>query len=317
MNRATTALVALFLLSSFPLNAQTVNLDDRIKSLSSLGKTDAEYRLGPGDLIEIGVFGVDNFRHTLRISASGVIKLPLLEPITAAGLTPAELEERLTTVLDGEVIKNPQVSVFVKEYRSQSVFVLGAVKNPGQYQITLQLKIVDILSMAGGLQSNAVDEAVIQRKSAEGVDEVIKVNLQELLEKGDLARNIVVRGGDVVHIQERLVQTAYVVGEVNRAGAYQLPPKQELRVSQMFAWAGGPMRTAKMSDGILLRYNEKGERVELPVDFGEILKGKKEDFVVRANDIIFVPGSKFKSFGYSLLNILPGTVANIPFVVIP
>jgi polysaccharide export outer membrane protein len=194
---------------------------------------------------------------------------------------------------------------------------LGAVRNPGQDQITLQLKIVDVLSMAGGLQSNAVDEAVIQRRSAEGGDEIIKVNLQELLEKGDLERNVVVRGGDVIHIQERLAQTVYVVGEVNRAGAFQLPAKQSLRVSQMFAWAGGPMRTAKMSDGILLRYNEKGERQELPVNFADILKGKTEDFMVQANDIIFVPGSKFKSIGYGLLDMVPGTLGSIPFTVIP
>ena len=191
-------------------------IDDQIKALSSLGKSDAEYRLGPGDLIEVGVFGVENFRHTLRISASGVIKLPLLDPITAAGLTPAELEQRLTVLLDGEVIKNPQVSVFVKEYRSQAVYVLGAVQKPGQYQITLQLKIVDVLSMAGGLQPTAVDEAVIQRRSPDGDDQIIKVNLRELLEKGDLALNVVVRGGDVIHIQERLPQTVYVIGEVNR-----------------------------------------------------------------------------------------------------
>ena len=112
--------------------------------------------------------------------------------------------------------------------------------------------------MAGGLQPNAVDEAVIQRRYPEGGDEIIKVNLQELLEKGDMALNVVVRGGDVIHIQERLPQTVYVIGEVNRAGAYQLPPKQDLRVSQMFAWAGGPMKTAKMSEGILLRYNDEG-----------------------------------------------------------
>ena len=148
---------------SFAAHAQTVNLNERVAQYSSIGKTDAEYRLGPGDLIEIGVFGVDNFRQTLRISASGIIKLPLLDPVQAAGLTPAELEKRLAALLEDEVIKNPQVSVFVKEYRSQPVYVLGAVKNPGQYQITLQLKIVDVLAMAGGLQPNAVDEAVIQR----------------------------------------------------------------------------------------------------------------------------------------------------------
>ena len=101
----------------------------------------------------------------MRINASGSSSLPLLDAITASGLTPAELEQRLTALLETDVIKNPQVSVFVKEYRSQPVYVLGSVRNPGQYQITLQLKIVDAMSLAGGLQPSAGDEAMIQRAS--------------------------------------------------------------------------------------------------------------------------------------------------------
>ena len=260
MNRAVAALVAALLLWSCPVDTrQSVNLDDRIKALSSLGKTDAEYRLGPGDLIEIGVFGVDNFRHTLRISASGIIKLPLLDPITAAGLDAggarAAADRRSSTTTSSRIRRCRCSSRNTARSRSTSS---GRCATPGQYQITLQLKIVDVLSMAGGLQPNAVDEAVIQRRSADGGEEIIKVNLTELLEKGDLALNVVVRGGDVIHIQERLAQTVYVIGEVEPAGAFALPPKQDLRVSQLFAWAGGPMKTAKFSNGILVRYNEQG-----------------------------------------------------------
>lgn len=315
MNRAITVLFVVSLAWAFPVQAQTVNLDERLKVLSSLSTPggDPEYRLGPGDLIEVSVFGVDDFRHTVRVSASGGIKLPLLDAITVSGLTPAELEQKLTALLQEEVIKNPQVSVFVKEYRSQPVVVLGAVKNPGQYQITLQLKIVDAISLAGGLLPNAADEAVIQRVSAAGAEETIKVNLRELLEQADMTLNVVVRGGDVIHVRERLAETVYVLGEVNRAGAFPIPPKQDLRVSQAFAWAGGPTKTAKLGKGILLRYNEKGERQELPVNFGDILKGKKEDFLVQANDIIFVPGSRIKDLGLSLLQGIPGTIATIPF----
>ena len=241
-----------------PAHAQNVNPDDRLKSFAALPKADAEYRLGAGDLIEIGVFGVDEFRHTMRINSSGVIKLPLVEAITAAGLTPAELEQRLTSLLEADVIKNPQVSVFVKEDRSQPVYVLGAVRNPGQYQITLQMRIVDAISMAGGVTPVAGDAAVIQRTSRDGGEQMINVNLKEILEKGDLARNVIVQGGDVIHIKDRVIETVYVIGEVNRSGAFVKPPNQELRVSQVIAWAGGPAKTAKLSKGILVRYNESG-----------------------------------------------------------
>src|SRR6476646_3809016 len=214
--RKTIVVLALACLGwSGSLFAQGSSLDDGIKTL---GKADAEYRLGPGDLIEISVFGVESLRQTVRISASGFIKLPLIEPVAAAGITPADLERRLTSLLEGEIVKDPQVSVFVKEYRSQPVVVLGAVKNPGQYMIALQLTIADVISMAGGVLSNAVDEAVIQRKSADGKDEVIKVNLRELLEKSDSSLNVVVRGGDVIHVQARVVEASYVLGEVTRAG---------------------------------------------------------------------------------------------------
>jgi polysaccharide export outer membrane protein len=317
MKKAVTVLIALIvaLACASTAQAQPVNLDERLKALSSLGAptADAEYRLGPGDLIEVSVFGVADFRHTVRISAAGAIKLPLLEALDVSGMTPAELEQRLTALLQDEVIKNPQVSVFVKEYRSQPVVVLGAVKNPGQYQITLQLKVVDAISMAGGLATDAGDEAVIQRASSGGGEETIKINLRELLEEANLALNVVVRGGDVIHIRERLAENVYVLGEVNRAGAYPIPPKQELRISQVFAWAGGPTKTAKLGKGILLRYNERGERQELPVNFSDILKGKKEDFLVQANDIVFVPGSRFKDLGLTLLQGIPGSLASLPF----
>src|SRR5215210_6658096 len=98
MNRSTAILIGLFLASTSGLHAQTVNLDDRLKALASLSKPDAEYHLGAGDLIEIAVFGVDSFRHTLRINASGVVKLPLLEPVMAAGKTPIELVQQLASL---------------------------------------------------------------------------------------------------------------------------------------------------------------------------------------------------------------------------
>ena len=312
MRRKTALFTTVLLMWSAPLLAQG-DPNAHGKVLSALAKTDGEYRLGPGDLVEIGVFGVDNFRHTVRISASGVMKLPLLDPIMASGLTAAELEARVASALQDEIIKNPQVSVFVREYRSQPVFVLGAVRNPGQYQISLELKFIDAISMAGGLSPNAGNEAVIRRQSADGREEQITVNLQQLLEKGDFTVNERIRGGDVINIPERVAETAYILGEVSRAGAFPMAPKQEIRVSQLFAWAGGPLKTAKLSRGILVRYNDKGEREEIPVDFGKIIKGKKEDFVVRANDIVFVPGSKWKDLGMTILNGIPGTVATIPY----
>jgi len=281
---------------------------------SAVPRANAEYRLGPGDLIEIGVFGVDEFRHTIRISASGFVQLPLIEPVSAAGLTAAQLEQRLAQLLGKDVIKNPQVSVFVKEYRSQPVYVLGAVKSPGQYQITMQMRIVDAISMAGGALPNAADEVTIQRPLADGGQQSISVDLAKIVETGELKQNVFVQGGDVINVKTRPVETIYVIGEVNRAGAFTKDPRQQVRVSQLIALAGGPMKTAKTSKGVLLRYNEAGQRSEVPLDVQAVLKGTSPDVFVQANDVIFIPGSTAKSLGYGVLQVVPSTVAAIPWV---
>ena len=301
-----------------PSAVSTVN--EQIARLSSVGKTsavsDIDYKLGPGDLIEIAVFEVPNFRHEIRINGTGVIKLPLLNPIEATGLTPTELGRKVASALEGDLIKDPQVSVFVKEYKSQPIFVFGAVRSPGQYLMTLPLKVVDVLSMAGGLAGNAGDEAIIQRRVDDSeTTEVIKVNLRQLLDNSDLSLNVPMKGGDVLRIEDRPARNVYVLGEVNRSGAFQLPPKQDLRISQIIAAAGGPTKMAKMKSGMLVRYNDKGEREQLPVNFADILSGKKPDFLARADDIIWIPNSNAKNIAYGMLNMIPGMIMNVPYVI--
>jgi len=297
-----------------PPPGQPTNETALVTAYSALPRANAEYRLGPGDLIEVGVFGVDEYRHSIRISSSGVVRLPLIDPVTAAGLTAAQLEERIAELLGTGVIKNPQVSVFVKEYRSQPVYVLGAVRTPGQYQITGQMRVVDAISMAGGAQTGADDEVTIQRPRADGGEQTIAVDLSKILETGDLQQNVIVQGGDVINVRSRPIETIYVIGEVNRAGAFTKAPKQPVRVSQLIALAGGPMKTANTSKGILVRYNEAGQRSEVPLDVQAIIKGKSPDIFVQANDVIFIPGSTMKSLGYGVLQVVPGTVAAIPWV---
>ena len=277
-----------------------------------------EYRLGSGDLIEVSVFGVD-FSHLLRVDSSGSIEVPLLDPMTVAGLTAEELETKLELALDGRVFHGPRVSVTVKEYRPQPVFVNGAVNRPGQYQLLDKLPLIDVLTMAGGLTRSAAAELTIQRRlaspatasTANGkVVEVIPVNIKDFLKNGSAATTFLVQGGDIINVPEKPTAVYYVIGEVTSAGTFDLPREQPLRLSQALAQAGGPLKTAKVSDGMLVRYDEDGTRQELAVDFNKILKGEKEDFLMRPDDIIFIPGSKFKNIGYGILGILPSAVTS-------
>ncbi len=310
-----------------PVDQASRDWNERIHQLSFLNRTDAEYRLGSGDLIQVSVFGVEDFQYELRVNSRGLVTLPFVGALPARGMTPDELAEEVRVKLEAGLIRNPQVAVFVKEYRSQPVFVLGAVKLPGQYQVVNQLNLVDAIAMAGGLLTEkAADRAIVQRRFKLGASDsepqrtdprpvtpdplagerplsngdpkqqgVITIDLLKLLEEGDLSLNIPIRGGDVIHVPERKRDLFYVVGEVNRAGAYEIPPKNKMLVSQAITWAGGPMKTAKLKKGIMVRYDGNGGRQEIAVNFKHIMEGKKNDFQIQPNDIVFIPGSTAKT----------------------
>ena len=304
-----------FLLAQAAPTPQPPDWNQKIQQLSFAGKTAiGDYRVGSGDVIEIKVFGETGFDQTTRISPSGEITMPYLGNIQVGGLSQFEIEQKIKSGLAGRVLQNPQVTVFIREYKSQPVFVLGAVKSPGQYQITQRLHVIDAIAMAGGVDlARASEQIVVQRPAAEGdpaaKGETVRIDLKELLEAGRLELNIPLQGGDVIQVPERVPEVFYVIGEVNRPGIYQLPVKQEVYLTQALAQAGGPMKTAKTKKGMLVRFDGKGGRQEMAVNFNDILKGRKTDFVVNPNDVIFVPGSTFKNIGYGLLGVIPSTVS--------
>ncbi len=314
-----------FLLLSFlflpHLFSQEPKWNQLIEQLSDLYRQESDYRLGGGDLIEVGVYGVDDFQHTLRINSSGSINLPLVGEVEARGLTAAQLEQKLHTLLDGDLIRNPHVSVFVKEYRSQPLLILGAVNRPGQYQIIQQTHLIDVIAMAGGLGPDAADHVVVQRRvsrSNKGADnstpeppQVVEIDLKELLTDGNLSLNVPVQGGDVINVPKRQVEIFYVIGEVHRAGPFELPSDKKLLLTQAIALAGGPTRTAKAKNARLVRYDQEGGvRQDIALNVSAILKGEEPDIPISPNDVIFIPGSNIKTIGYGMLGIIPSIASS-------
>ncbi len=296
-------------------DAATLSRNRHISEMSAIGKETRDYRLGPGDLIRVSVFGVDEFDHTVRVDSTGAIKLPYLGRFPVAGMTVVELETEVASMLDAEVIKDPEAFVSILEHKAHSVFVLGAVNRPGEYKMVSSPTLIDAIALAGGLDLvSAADEALIQRRrkgptSGDQTElEVIRVDLNALLEGGSQSLNVAMKDGDVVQIPKRIKRHFFVMGDVNRAGSFVLPGDKEVLVSQALAWAGGPSRTAKLNKGVLVRYNRTGERTHLAIDVKAILAGKKQDFPVSADDIIFIPGDGFKTFTYGML----GLMRNVP-----
>jgi len=303
----------------------------RLESGAALPGT--EYRLGAQDLLEITVFEAAELNRSVRVAAGGEISLPLIGAVKAAGLTPRELELVLKELLRRTYMKDPHVSVFVKEMESHSVSVVGAVKKPGVFQIRGVKSVLEMLSMAEGLAEDAGDTLLITRghtsleapadlagdppaggkakKEDEQNGQTVEINLKRLLESGDAQLNANVYAGDVVKVARAGV--VYVVGAVNRAGGFVMKNNESITVLQVIALGEGLTRYAKKSSARIIRTSaESGQRQEIPVDVGRILDGKSEDTALQSRDILFVPDSSSKRAVYrtseAVLSIATGVI---------
>src|SRR5690606_22800342 len=136
--------------------------------LSSLSMAaDSDYRLGPGDLLRVSVFGSPELSGEVRVSESGNITYPLIGQVPVAGKSPSQVEALLVSAfVDGGYLRQPQVSVLVTEYRSQKVSVMGHVTKPGQYSLKSASRVLDVLAEAGGpIAGEAADVAMWMRKA--------------------------------------------------------------------------------------------------------------------------------------------------------
>ena len=285
-----------------------------------------EYRIGPDDVLDISVFAAPELNRMVRVSSSGDISLPLLGSVRSAGLTPMGLESYLEDLLRRSYVKDPHVSVFVRDLQSHPVSVMGAVKAPGVFQVRGPKTLLEVLSLAGGLSDDAGDTAIIMRRAtsvsqpdrvpstistafppasdtATGASsgnahpdsdsqeaEGVQVNLKDLLDSADRHYNLAVYPGDIVKVTRAGV--VYVVGEVKKPGGFTLKSSEKLSVLQAIALSEGLMRTAAKSNARVIRTDPiTGERKQFRIDLNKIMKGKDQDVVLESRDVVFVPNS--------------------------
>jgi polysaccharide biosynthesis/export protein len=286
-----------------------------------------DYRIGPGDLLAVSVFGADAFEHRSRVSNSGRIHVPFVGAMHVAEMTVRQLEAELAERLRAmELVRDPWVSVRIEQYRARPVYVLGEVMNPGQYMIKDEMRVVDLITLAIGLNEVASDVGYLYRRKpvppdsdvpgamgsdpsgqvAAVTDEAIPIDLDALMTGTRPELNFLLQAGDVLYVPEGRKEHFFVIGDVRRPGVFELSRDQSLSLTQAIVAAGGPLRTAKTSRAMVVRVDESGTREELRIDFKALLQGRRPDLPVQPNDIIFIPGSSAKSLGYGLLTLVPG-----------
>ena len=263
------------------------------------------YVVGPEDLLDVQVFGEDDLTRQVRVNGEGEIVLPLVGALKVAGLTPKAIEQRLMQAYGTNYLRNPQITLSVKEYRHQRVSVTGAVDKPGYYEIIGPRKLLEILAMAGGPQdkgpsARAGDTVNITRQ--QGSPQTLIIDLKRLEVQMDPELNVTVNSGDVVHVP--FAGNAYVLGGVRSPGC--IPVRDNLTLSQALAVVGGTDPVLASSQVKIMRLDAQRNPVTITAHLGKVMSRQEEDVPLKENDVVVVNMNSFKKGLYVFNKLLPG-----------
>jgi len=282
-----------------PLEERPLHLEARpvpagtpaAEGFSDLDRSD--YRIGRQDLLEIKVFGVEELNQLVRVADDGSITMPLLGRLMVGGLTKTELERTIADLLEERYVRDPQVTVFIKEYESKRVAVSGAVKKPGTYEMLGRKTLLEMLSMAGGLDKDLGREIIIFRRNDDGTTRRIPLDLEQLVYAADPSLNISVAPGDIIYVPTVEKIRIFVTGAVKQPDVYEVPRDEPITVLKAVTLAGGTTDRAAKKKVQIMRSDPDGNRVTLYVNLRGIQRGKTEDPLLQKGDIVLVPETFF------------------------
>jgi polysaccharide export outer membrane protein len=277
------------------------------RPLTPGGDRDFEIRIGPGDLIEVSVYGAPDYIKDVRVGSSGEITLPLTGTLKVGGLTPVQAETLIATRLsDGNFFNNPRVSVLEKEFNSQGISILGEVQKPGVYQMHGPRRLYDALSTAGGTTPRAGNTASLLPRSDSQKAEVVTLSYDGKLSGKS---NIYVYPGDTIVVSKAGV--VYVVGDVRLPGGFVME-NSRMTILQAYAMAQGAGPNAALDRARLIR-KAGSERLpqETPISLKNILAAKSPDINLQPDDILFVPTSTARKVATRTLEAIVQTASGM------
>jgi polysaccharide biosynthesis/export protein len=321
-------------------NEKLAALSRQLKSADTSSRI-GDYLIGPEDLLEITVLEAPDLNRIVRVSDDGSISLALLGSVQVAGLSTREVQLMLEVRLRQTYMKDPQVAVFVQEMRSHPVSVFGAVEKPGVYQIRYAKSLLEVLSMAQGLATDAGDMVIVERHAGDPAEggfaallgsksniatdaptgvasttedaagqvsraESITISLKDLLDSSDPRSNVLVYPGDQVKVTRAGI--VYVLGQVHKPGGFLLKTNENISILQAIALAEGLTPNSKGKEARIFHSNgPSGSPKEVAINLDKIVAGKEPAPLLKPNDVLFIPNSG----GKETLHVLEQSTAGI------
>ena len=248
-----------------------------------------DYIIGVADVIAVSVLDNRDLDAVATVNPGGKIALPLVGEVQAAGLTAAELTQRLTDEY-AKKVRSPVVTVSLREVNSYRFYFVGKVVKPGMYTSRSEVTLLQAISMAGGVMDGAdLPQAYVARGK-----ERVPVDFVRLMKQGDLTQNITINADDTIVLPDAPQLMVYVMGEVKQPGMLPFVKERGWTVTKAVAAVGGFSQYAARSRSYLIR-EEGGRKLTIPIDFNDLMKNPEagKDVPLSAGDILVVPQSLF------------------------
>lgn len=247
--------------------------------------------VGPRDVIDVTVLEDKTVTGRATVGEDGNIPLNVVGKVQVAGLTASQIEARLKSLLEANYLAKATVTVQVVEFASKPISVVGAVVRPGRISATGNTTLIQAITQAGGLAAGHGKELYVLRTGHNGLTEQVSVSVDDLMINGNPDVNIPLAPNDLVNVPVDTPITIYVGGEVSRPGKAQFRSSQTPTLMQAIVDAGG--KTDRAAKHAIITRIENGVSRTHKVNYFDIIRGKRPDFVLKDNDTVWIGEALF------------------------
>lgn len=263
----------------------------RLSAPGAIPEDFSTLQIAPGFLLSMEVFDTPEYSLDLRVDPNGNVTIPMVGSVHVGELTLVAASTKIAAALrDAKILTEPQVNLNIEQYAGRDITVLGEVHNPGRIELLAPRHLDDVIAMAGG-ETQYAGKAIEIRHEA-GVTPRTQMIYYSRSRDNHILSESMVLPGDTVTVKRAGI--VYVLGAVTRPGGYIMQEDGDLNVTQALALAYGTTMPAAVGSMRLIRKQDDGQVEQIPIPYGDIVKGKVAPPRLQAEDVIYVPVSKMK-----------------------